>query len=55
MNDNTTPLSAQKYDAEINKTIPYYSEFYHQTMDVAAQCGFPEIRWLDLGCGTSNC
>ena len=54
MNDNTTPLSAQKYDAEINKTIPYYSEFYHQTMDVAAQCGFPEIRWLDLGCGTGT-
>ena len=54
MNDNTTPLSAQKYDAEINKTIPYYSEFYDQTMDVVEQCGFPEIRWLDLGCGTGT-
>ena len=52
MNDNTTPLSAQKYDAEINKTIPYYSEFYDQTMDVVEQCGFSGIRWLDLGCGT---
>ena len=52
MNDNTTPLSAKEYDTEINKTIPFYSTFYEQTIDVITQCGFPSIHWLDLGCGT---
>lgn len=54
MNDNATPLSAQAYDKEINKTIPFYREFYAQTLDVIAQCGFEKIRWLDLGCGTGT-
>ena len=43
MNDNTTPLSANEYDAEINKTIPFYSTFYEQTIDVITQCNFPSI------------
>lgn len=53
-NDNTTPMSAGAYDKEINNTIPYYSEFYEQTFDVIGQCGFSELRWLDLGCGTGS-
>lgn len=54
MNDNATPLSANEYDAEINKTIPNYSSFYEQTIDVVEQCGYASIRWLDLGCGTGT-
>lgn len=54
MNDNTTPMSAAEYDDKINNTIPYYSEFYAQTLDVIAQCGFSELDWLDLGCGTGT-
>ena len=54
MNDNTTPMSAAEYDNKINNTIPYYSEFYAQTLDVIAQCGFSELDWLDLGCGTGT-
>ena len=53
-NDNTTPMSAGAYDKEINNTIPYYSEFYEQTFDVIGPCGFSELRWLDLGCGTGS-
>lgn len=53
-NDNTTPISAGAYDKEINNTIPYYSEFYNQTFDVIEQCGYEELHWLDLGCGTGS-
>ena len=47
MNDNTTPMSAAEYDNKINNTIPYYSEFYAQTLDVITQCGFSELDWLE--------
>lgn len=53
-NDNSTPISANEYDKKINQTIPYYSEFYTQTLDVVEQCGFKGIDWLDLGCGTGS-
>lgn len=53
-NDNTTPMSAGTYDKEINNTIPYYSEFYDQTLDVIEQCDYEELHWLDLGCGTGS-
>lgn len=53
-NDNTTPMTAEEYDNKINDTIPYYSEFYKQTLDVVEQCAFGTINWLDLGCGTGS-
>lgn len=54
MNDNTTPIAAKEYDQKINHTIPYYSEFYNQTLDIVEQCNFQQINWLDLGCGTGS-
>lgn len=54
LNDNSTPMTAKDYDEKISQTIPYYSEFYRQTLDVIEQCGFDEIYWLDLGCGTGT-
>lgn len=54
INDNSTPMAAMKYDREINNTIPYYPEFYSQTLDVIEQYHFSEIDWLDLGCGTGS-
>ena len=53
-NDNTTPMPAAEYDENINRTIPYYNEFYVQTFDVVTQCGYSQLDWLDLGCGTGT-
>ena len=53
-NDNTTPMAAKEYDQKINNTIPYYSEFYNQTIDVVEQRDFENMKWLDLGCGTGS-
>lgn len=52
--DNTTPITAKRYDEKINDTLPYYQEFYNQTLDVVEQCGFGKIDWLDLGGGTGS-
>lgn len=54
INDNTTPMTAEEYDKKINDTIPYYPDFYDQTLDIVEQCGFRQIDWLDLGCGTGS-
>lgn len=53
-NDNTTPMNAREYDAQITKTIPYYSEFHAQTFSVIKNMDFEKIAWLDLGCGTGT-
>lgn len=52
--DNTTPLNSDEYDNSINNTIPFYNEFFEQTLDVIEQCGFSKLEWLDLGCGTGS-
>ena len=54
MGDNTTPHTAAEYDSKINDTVPFYSEFYAQTIDVIEGCGYSELDWLDLGCGTGS-
>ena len=42
-NDNTIPMAAGVYDKEINNTIPYYEQFYEQTLDVIEQCDYTEL------------
>lgn len=32
--DNTTPLKAEEYDNKISNTLPYYSEFKNQIIDI---------------------
>lgn len=52
--DNTTSQSAALYDANVEKTIPRYSQFYPETLDlVGAVIPNPSL-WLDTGCGTGN-
>ncbi len=47
VNDNTTPMTAEEYDKKINDTIPYYPDFYDQTLDlVRFKCfGIVTCRW----------
>jgi tRNA (cmo5U34)-methyltransferase len=52
MADNTTPLNAMEYDTKISQTIPYYTEFHKQTIDVVKNMDYKRIDWLDTGCGT---
>jgi len=49
---NTTPMSAEEYDSGIEKTIPYYSHFYEQTVNLIEAFNYDKARWLDTGCGT---
>jgi tRNA (cmo5U34)-methyltransferase len=43
----------QHYDAHIGITIPYYSLFHLETINVVKAWGEPGL-WLDTGCGTGT-
>ncbi len=51
---NTSPYAASDYDNNIERTIPYYSFFYRQTLDLVAALGRDAFQWLDCGCGTGT-
>lgn len=54
MNDNLSAFNSGEYDRQIKCTIPYYEEFYRQTVETV-QAYFKEpIKWLDGGCGTGK-
>ena len=44
--DNTTPMRAKEYDAKIENTIPFYSEFYRQTIDLVKARRLEQGKWL---------
>jgi len=52
--DNTTSQSAALYDANVEKTIPWYSQFHAQTLDLVGTVMSEPSLWLDTGCGTGN-
>ena len=54
MADNKTPLNAMEYDIKINQTIPYYTDFHMQAIDVVRNMNYKSIHWLDTGCGTGR-
>lgn len=52
--DNTTPHKAAHYDVDVRKTVPFYDQFYSQTIDLVKSAK-PNVRtWLDTGCGTGS-
>lgn len=51
---NSSPYAAADYDSNIERTIPYYSFFYQQTLDLVAALGLDGFQWLDCGCGTGT-
>ena len=50
----TSPYAAADYDNNIERTVPYYSFFYRQTLDLVAALGLDAFQWLDCGCGTGT-
>lgn len=51
---NATPLGAGEFDREIENSVPYYGQFYQQTIDLVAALEMPKLKWLDTGCGTGQ-
>jgi len=54
MRDNKTSQVASEYDANVSKTIPYYTLFHEETIKLVKACGVTTGSWLDTGCGTGN-
>ncbi len=53
-NDNATPFKAADYDANVFKTVPFYEQFFSETICmVKTVCPEPAV-WLDTGCGTGG-
>ena len=52
--DNKTSQSAALYDANVEKTIPRYSQFHLETLDLVGAVMPEPSLWLDTGCGTGN-
>ena len=47
-------IPINSYDTNINKQIPNYHQFHHETLRLLNAYGQPVNKWLDTGCGTGN-
>ena len=54
MTDNRSAYNSNVYDANIINTLPYYTEYHNQIMDLVRVMGLKDISWLDTGCGTGT-
>lgn len=54
MTDNRSAYNSNVYDANIINTLPYYTEYHNQIMDLVRAMGLKDISWLDTGCGTGT-
>jgi tRNA (cmo5U34)-methyltransferase len=52
--DNTTPHTAETYDQQVRRTIPYYDCFHDETLNIIKASGITPATWLDTGCGTGT-
>jgi len=52
MNNNSTPHSANDYDREIIRTLPFYLELHEETIGLVRTVRPDVATWLDTGCGT---
>lgn len=54
MSDNLSSHTADQYDAEVAKTIPFYEEIHNQVIDLVKTYNPQVTSWLDTGCGTGT-
>jgi tRNA (cmo5U34)-methyltransferase len=52
--DNSTPHTAETYDQQVRKTLPYYDCFHDETLNLIKAAGITPKTWLDTGCGTGT-
>lgn len=52
--NSTAAFSADSYDLEIRRTVPFYEELYRQIAETAKALGNKPLSWLDIGCGTGK-
>lgn len=52
--DNTTPHTAETYDQQVRRTLPYYDCFHEETLNLIKATGTKPKAWLDTGCGTGT-
>ena len=52
MSDNKTSHIAKEYDANVEKTMPFYSFFHNETLSLIKVVQPNPCTWLDTGCGT---
>ena len=45
-------MRAKEYDLNVERTVPFYSEYYRQTIDLVQSLPAKGGKWLDTGCGT---
>ena len=52
--DNVTSHLSNEYDSQIGNTIPYYSCFHEEIINLIESMNIKPDIWLDTGCGTGN-
>ena len=52
--DNTTPHTAETYDQQVRKTIPFYDCFHDETLNIIKAADINPANWIDTGCGTGT-
>lgn len=52
--DNATPHTAETYDQQVRRTLPYYDCFHEETPNLIKAAGLAPATWLDTGCGTGT-
>lgn len=52
--DNATPHTAETYDQQVRRTLPYYDCFHEETLNLIKASGLAPKTWLDTGCGTGT-
>lgn len=52
--DNLTSHLSSEYDSKIENTIPYYSFFHREILNLIESMDINPVVWLDTGCGTGN-